>query len=154
MHDNLRGGMEVAGRLPWDATAYAHADVRVTHCQAFDNTGDPAYFKNHSGSGIVLYQVDGGLMEDCAAWNNGALCRASGGGVGLWTCASRRVVIQHCESFANRTSGGDGGGFDLDGGSVDCVLQYNYSHDNDGPGLMVYTYPYASHTDSRQRRSL
>jgi hypothetical protein len=147
MRHNLRGGMEVAGRLPWDATAYAHADVQVSHCQAFDNTGDPAYFKNHSGSGMVLYQVDGGVMEDCAAWNNGALCRASGGGVGLWTCASRRVVIQHCESFGNRTSGGDGGGFDLDGGCEDCALQYNYSHDNDGPGLMVYTYPYASHTD-------
>jgi hypothetical protein len=147
MRDNLRGGMEVAGRLAWDSPIYAHADVRVSHCQAFDNTGDPTYLKNHSGSGIVLYQVDGGVMEYCTAWNNGALCRSSGGGVGLWTCASRRVIIQNCESFANKTSGGDGGGFDIDGGSVECVLQYNYSHDNDGPGLMVYTYPYASHTD-------
>jgi hypothetical protein len=148
MRDNLRGGMEVAGRLPWDSPRYAHADVRVSYCQAFDNTGDPNYQKNHSGSGIVLYQVDGGLMEHCLAWNNGALCRTGGGGaVGLWTCASRRVVIQHCESFGNKTSGADGGGFDIDGGSEDCVLQYNYSHDNDGPGLMVYTYPYASHTD-------
>ena len=111
----------------------------VTHCQAFDNTGDPTYLKNHSGSGIVLYQVDGGVMEDCAAWNNGAFAAPAGGGVGLWVCASRRVVIQHCESFANRTSGGDGGGFDIDGGCQDCVLQYNYSHDNDGPGLMVYS---------------
>jgi Right handed beta helix region len=147
MHDNLRGGMEVAGRLPWDSTVYAHADVHVSHCQAFNNTGDPAYLQNHSGSGIVLYQIDGGVMEYCTAWNNGALCRSSGGGVGLWTCASRGVVIQHCESFGNKTSGGDGGGFDLDGGCVDCALQYNYSHDNDGPGLMVYTYPYASYTD-------
>jgi hypothetical protein len=148
MHDNLRGGMEVAGRLPWDATAYAHADVRVSHCQAFDNTGDPTYLKNHSGSGIVLYQIDGGVMEYCTAWNNGALCRSrGGGGVGLWTCASRHVVIEHCESFGNRTSDSDGGGFDIDGGSVDCVLQYNYSHDNDGPGLMVYTYAYASRLD-------
>jgi hypothetical protein len=147
MHDNLRGGMEVAGRLPWDSTAYAHADVLVTHCQAHDNTGDPTYLKNHSGSGMVLYEVDGGVMEYCAAWNNGALCRSSGGGVGLWTCASRHVFIQYCESFGNRTGGADGGGFDIDGGSVDCVLQYNYSHDNDGPGLMVYTYPYASFTD-------
>ena len=142
MHDNLRGGMEVAGRLPWDATVYAHADVLVSHCQAFDNTGDPTYLKNHSGSGMVLYEVDGGVMEYCTAWNNGGLCRSSGGGVGLWTCASRRVVIQYCESFGNRTSGADGGGFDIDGGSLDCVLQYNYSHDNDGPGLMVYTYPF------------
>jgi len=30
---------------------------------------------------------------------------------------------------------------------VDCALQYNYSHDNDGPGLMVYTYPYSSFAD-------
>lgn len=148
LRDNLRGGMEVAGRLAWDSPAYAHADVRVEHCQAFDNTGDPNYLKNHSGSGIVLYQVDGGVMEHCQAWNNGTLCQSSGGGgVGLWTCASRRVVIQHCESFANRTSSADGGGFDIDGGCVECVLQYNYSHDNDGPGLMVYSYPYASHRD-------
>lgn len=148
MHDNRRGGMEVAGRLPYDATNYAHADVQVSRCRAFDNTGDPARLDNHSGSGMVLYQVDGGVIEHCEAWNNGAECRSKGGGpVGIWTCASRRVVIQHCESFANRTSAADGGGFDLDGGCVDCVLQYNYSHDNDGPGLMVYSYPYASHAD-------
>ena len=146
--ENLRGGMEIAGRLPYDSPAYVHADVTITHCRAFDNTGDPNYMKNHSGSGIVLYQVDGGLMDHCTAWNNGGLCRSrTGGGVGLWTCSSRRVVIQHCESFRNRTSSADGGGFDIDGGSENCVLQYNYSHDNDGPGLMVYTYPYAQHPD-------
>ena len=147
MHDNLRGGMEVAGRLPYDSSRYAHFDVHVSRCRAFNNSGDPDYLKNHSGSGIVLYQVDGGLMEGSTAWNNGTLCHSQGGGVGLWACASRRVVIQHCESFANKTSGADGGGFDLDGGCEECVLQYNYSHDNDGPGLMVYTYPYASYKD-------
>lgn len=147
MRDNLRGGMEIAGQLPYDSPSYAHQDVQVTHCRAYSNTGDPTYLKNHSGSGIVLYQVDGGLIDHCVAWNNGALCRSSGGGVGLWACASRGVTIQHCESFANRTSGADGGGFDLDGGSVECVLQFNYSHDNDGPGLMIYSYPYASHRD-------
>ena len=148
LHDNLRGGMEIAGRLPIDATNYAHADVIVTDCMAWGNTGDPNYLKNHSGSGIVLYQVDGGLMDRCVAWNNGAQCRnKGGGGVGLWTCASRDVVIQHCESFANQTSGADGGGFDIDGGCIRCVLQYNYSHDNAGPGLMVYTYAYAAYSD-------
>lgn len=71
LRDNLRGGMEIAGRLPYSSTNYAHADVQVSRCQAFNNTGDPTYLKNHSGSGIVLYQVDGGIMEQCAAWNNG-----------------------------------------------------------------------------------
>jgi hypothetical protein len=148
MRGNLLGGMEIAGRLPWNAPNYAHADAQVTECRAFDNTGDPNYHKNHSGSGIVLYEVDGGVIDRCVAWNNGALNGSGGGGpVGLWTCASRRVVIQHCESYGNKTKGADGGGFDIDGGSEECVLQYNYSHDNDGPGLLVYTYPYASRTD-------
>ena len=147
LHDNLRGGMEIAGRLPWDSPLYAHSDVVVRRCRAHDNSGDPDYTKNHSGSGMVLYQVEGGVIEDCRAWANGQQCHHGNGGVGIWSCASRGVVIQHCESFANRTSGGDGGGFDLDGGSIDCVLQYNYSHDNDGPGLMAYTYAYASHAD-------
>ncbi len=148
LHDNLRGGMEVAGRLPYDTAEYAHADVVVERCRAYDNTGDPNYARNHSGSGIVLYQVDGGVMRRCTAWNNGALGdNRAGGGVGLWVCAARRVAIEECESFGNRTRGLDGGGFDLDGGCEECLLQYNYSHDNDGPGLMVYTYPYASHHD-------
>lgn len=148
LHHNLRGGMEIAGRLPYDSPLYAHADVRVSYCDAYENSGDPNYARNHSGSGMVLYQVDGGSMDHCRAWRNGELCRSkSGGGVGLWTCASRRVVLQHCESFENKTGGKDGGGFDLDGGCVECVLQYNYSHDNDGPGLMVYTYAYASYSD-------
>lgn len=148
MHDNLRGGMEVSGRLPYDAKRYALEDVAVTYCRAYNNTGDPNYLKSHSGSGIVLYQVDRGLIDHCVAWNNGALCQSpGGGGVGLWTCASRQVVIQHCESYANKTRIADGGGFDIDGGCEECVLQYNYSHDNDGPGLMVYTYPYASFSD-------
>lgn len=145
---NKRGGLEVAGKLPWDAKYYAHKSVVVSECVAFDNPGDPAYSKNHSGSGLVVYQVDGGRIEKCAAWNNGENCPAAGGGpVGIWTCASRNVTIEFCESFGNRTRGLDGGGFDIDGGSEQCVLQYNYSHDNMGPGLMVYTYPYASHSD-------
>ena len=147
---NRKGGLEVAGKLPWDSTQYAHKNVIISECRAFENPGDPNYTQNHSGSGIVLYQVDGGRIEKSAAWNNGELCPAAGGGpVGIWTCASRHVVIEYCESFSNRTQGLDGGGFDIDGGSESCILQYNYSHDNEGPGLMVYTYPYASNRDRR-----
>lgn len=148
LRDNLYSGISVEGRLPYDSKLYSHADVEISDCQAYGNTGDPNYLQNHSGSGILFYQVDGGSINRCAAWQNGALCRSwRGGGVGIWTCASRRVTIQGCESFSNKTSVADGGGFDIDGGSEECVLQYNYSHDNDGPGLMVYTYAYAPYTN-------
>jgi hypothetical protein len=57
------------------------------------------------------------------------------------------VVIQHCEAYGNRSGARplDGGGFDLDGGVVESVMQYNYSHDNDGAGYLVYSYKDAPH---------
>src|SRR5688572_4894865 len=47
MHRNLTGGLEVGGKLPWDAKLYAHKNVTVSECRAFDNTGDPNYTQNH-----------------------------------------------------------------------------------------------------------
>src|SRR5262249_45971791 len=41
-------------------------------------------------------------------------------------------------SYGNETSSStDGGGFDFDWDVNDSVMQYNYSHDNDGPGYML-----------------
>ena len=57
-----------------------------------------------------------------------------------------RLTIQSCESYGNRTGGAaDGGGFDLDGGVTNSVIQYCYSHDNDGPGFMAWNYAGAPH---------
>ncbi|MGC3974336.1 MAG: hypothetical protein QM771_08160 [Nitrospira sp.] len=71
----------------------------------------------HSGSGIILGNVDSGVIEWSKAYENGRLGNA---GVGIWTYDSTKVAIQHNESFANHTSGdADGGGFDLDGGVTD-----------------------------------
>ena len=61
-----------------------------------------------------------------------------GGPVGIWTWDSNRVVIQYNESHHNRTgSPKDGGGFDLDGGVQNSIVQYNYSHNNDGAGYLL-----------------
>ena len=39
----------------------------------------------------------------------------------------------------------DGDGFDFDGGCTHCLMQYNYSHDNQAAGFLVYTYKDAPH---------
>ncbi len=58
------------------------------------------------------------------------------------------MIIQYCESHHNRAGGRwDGGGFDFDGGTTNSILQYNYSHDNDGAGYMIYSYKNSPHTD-------
>jgi hypothetical protein len=161
-HHNVFYGILVAG--PWDddhseavtqgpqdaglRSGYTNREVRITGCRAWRNAGDPDYRKNHSGNGILLADTDGGLIERCTAWENGRLCtKAPGGPCGIWAAGSNRVTIQFCESYRNHTGAGspDGDGFDFDGGMTNSVMQYNYSHDNDGYGYLLYNYPGAPH---------
>jgi len=147
-HDNAYYGILLTGDWDARATRYANANVRIVGRRVFDNPGDPLYHENHSGSGILVEDCDGGLVDRCVAFENGALCNdAPGGPCGIWTAVANRVTIQNCESYRNRTQAADGDGFDLDGGCTGCVLQYNYSHDNDGAGYLVYTYAGAPHRD-------
>jgi hypothetical protein len=141
-------GIWVSG--PWWAgktSGYANQNVTISDSIAYENPGDPAYKDNHSGNGILLDDTDGGLIDHCTAWHNGAANGSTQGGpVGIWADESNRVTIQFCESYNNRTGGAaDGGGFDLDGGVTNSVLQYNYSHGNDGAGYLVWSYWGAVH---------
>jgi hypothetical protein len=145
--ENTYNGIYVDGAEKAGATGYANRDVAIIECTAADNPGDPLYTANHSGNGILLADADVGLIDHCVAHDNGAAnAGRTGGPVGIWTYASNRVTIQSCESYGNRTGGAaDGGGFDLDGGVTRSVIQYCYSHDNDGPGLLVWNYEGAPH---------
>lgn len=127
---------------PKNPSHYANEDVTIRRCQAYDNPGDPSFLENHSGNGILLTHTDRGLIEHSQAWNNGTRCFAeSGGPAGIWTWASNRVTIQYCESHHNKSPRKDGVGFDFDGGVTNSVMQYNYSHDNEGTGYLLYTHP-------------
>jgi len=65
----------------------------------------------------------------------------SGGPVGIWTWDSKDVIIRLCESHHNKTNNKkDGGGFDIDGGCINCIVQYNYSHDNYAAGYGIYQF--------------
>jgi hypothetical protein len=141
-HDNGDVGIRFEGQFDPASTSYAHSDVYVGWCKAYNNGGIPNKGSN-SGTGIILGDVDGGTIERSIAWNNGGLCNFSGGGpIGIWAWDSNAVVIQSNESYANKTGGNslDGGGFDLDGGCTNSILQYNYSHDNDGAGYLMYQF--------------
>ncbi|WP_276499286.1 right-handed parallel beta-helix repeat-containing protein [Pontibacter litorisediminis] len=142
VHDNGDAGI-----LVWAEGNYkAHRNVYVGFTKAYNNAGIPTKTKSHSGNGIILGGVDGGIVEYCEAYNNGWLnAWTSGGPVGIWCYASNNVIIQYNESHHNKTgTSKDGGGFDLDGGSTNCILQYNYSHDNEGAGYLLAQYSGAS----------
>lgn len=136
LHGNARSGLFTYAQVP-----NVHQQVYVGHVRAFDNPGIASAASN-SGSGIILASVDGGTIERSVAYNNGRLCVSTGGPVGIWTYDSTRVVIQYNESFGNRTGASwDGGGFDLDQNVSDSIVQFNYSHDNDGAGYLLAQSP-------------
>lgn len=148
VHQNEYFGILITGYYVEDPTTYANSNVYVGYCKMYDNPGDPEFLVTHSGSGILMLDVDGGMIEYCEAYNNGYDCRSRAGGpVGIWACVANNVIIQYCESHHNRTGGrADGGGFDFDGGTTNSIMQYNYSHDNDGPGYLICSYEDAPHT--------
>jgi hypothetical protein len=119
----------------------AHTNITISHNQAYNCTGKSGG-DNWTGSGIVISEVGTALVEYNVAHDNGANSTRSNGPVGIWTYDSTGVTIQFNESYHNLTGGGggDGGGFDLDGGVVNSVMQYNYAHDNVGAGYQIEAY--------------
>jgi hypothetical protein len=144
IHGNGLNGVQTAGIFQTGGSAhYPHKNLTIRDVRAYDNSGLPGQ-SSHSGSGIIVAFVDGALVEYCEAYENGALNDAPGGGpIGIWAWEANNVNLQFNESHHNRSGGGDGGGFDLDGGVTNSVMQYNYSHDNVGAGYGMFQFDYA-----------
>lgn len=138
VHDNGEAGIST-----YAEQLNAHHNWYVGNCKAYNNSGRAEITNTHTGNGIVLSGIDGALIEKCEAFNNGWLnANPNGGPVGIWGWCCNNLIIQDCESHHNHSgTAHDGGGFDLDGGCTNSILQYNYSHDNDGPGYLIAQYP-------------
>ena len=118
-----------------------NTNVRITNCEAHYNKGIPGR-QPHSGHGILAAGFVGGLIENCKASFNG--WQGTNGNIAIWVHDCDSAVIQYCEAWATKSNGADGGGFDLDGGCTNSMIQYCYSHDNDGEGYLAYPYSYES----------
>jgi hypothetical protein len=141
VHDN--GDVGIASSGPFTSgDGHSHRDFRIQRVRVHHNRGLTAK-SEHTGSGIVLADVDGALVERSVAYENGEFNDAAGGGFGIWTWDSNAVVLQYNEAHGNRSRTADGGGFDLDGGVTNSRVQYNYSHDNDGAGFGAFQFPFA-----------
>lgn len=134
-----------AGYGVLSAGGYSHTNVTITNCVSYNNTGTAAT-TNWTGSGITIGETNGATVQYCEAYNNGANGTSPNGPVGIWTYDSKAVTIKYCEAYLNKTGigKGDGGGFDIDGGCQDCIVEYCYSHDNMGAGFQIFNYADAS----------
>lgn len=132
-HENGFAGISAGGRTS--------RRLYIGYSLAENNPGDPTVRDNHSGNGIVIGDVQDGVIEYCEARYNGWDMPWTGNGpVGIWAYQSDRVTIQFCVSHNNRSTAEDGGGFDFDGGMTNSVMQYNYSHGNFGAGYLICQY--------------
>jgi len=136
-HDNKKDGINIYGFNTINSVGYCHQNVYIGYSIAYNNGGDSSLTTTPTGSGIIMSNTDGGTIEYSSAYNNGFNNHSAAGPVGIWTYESNNVRIQYNESYNNRTQAGDGDGFDLDGGTTNSLMQYNYSHGNDGGGFML-----------------
>lgn len=139
-HENGAAGIAVEG--PYDSKKGSR-DLKILYCRADDNPGDPTNLTNHSGNGIVCGHCTRLLIDHCSATNNGwDMPRIGNGPVGIWCYEADSVTIRHCLAFRNKTSPGaaDGGGFDLDGGVTNSVIEDCLSYGNQGAGFCIFQY--------------
>ncbi|MBW4419317.1 MAG: right-handed parallel beta-helix repeat-containing protein [Myxacorys californica WJT36-NPBG1] len=149
-HDNGDAGIMSYGYAPAKAavrTAWPHSNFVLSRSRVYDNKGIPTKTTTFSGNGAVFGQVEGLVMEHNESFGNGSLSNGpSGGPVGLWAYDCKDVLMQFNESHHNSRGKAvaDGGGFNLDGGSVNSIVQFNYSHHNEGPGFLIAQYANAA----------
>ena len=86
------------------------------------------------GDGITPWACDGALIERNVVSNCNR--RASGYNAGIWPWSCDNTLVQYNEVFQVRGTR-DGQGFDSDGNCRNTVIQYNYSHDNEGGFVLI-----------------
>jgi hypothetical protein len=91
------------------------------------------------GDGIVLFQVENGLVEKSAAWLTGLQpVHTIGTPNGIWTWRCRTCTVQLTEGFFIDSPGVDAGVYDIDWGNDDNIVQHNYGHDAQGYCVSVF----------------
>ena len=107
------------------------------------------------GDGVVLFQVENGLIEKSAAWLTGLQpVQTIGTPNGIWTWRCRACTVRLTEGFLTDSPGVDGGVYDIDWGNDDNVIEYNYAHDAQGYCASVFAAQREITTNSIVRHNL
>ncbi len=91
------------------------------------------------GDGIIMFSVEDGLIERCAAWLTGLQpVEKIGTPNAIWTWTCRRCTVRQTEGFFIDSPGVDGGVYDIDWGNEDNIVEENYGHDAMGYCAAVF----------------
>ncbi len=131
-HDNGYGGLSI------EAHGIHVSDLYIGNVQGYHNAGAQVGQPNsgHSGFGIFLWGVIDAVVERSVAYDNGWAPGNQGEMAGIEALECNRVLLQYNESYDNHQGLTDGNGIGIDD-STNSIMQFNYTHDNDGAGLAL-----------------
>jgi hypothetical protein len=91
------------------------------------------------GDGVVLIASRDSYIDHNRAYHANYLGRTGYYNVALWPHSNINCVMQFNEAAYTHleNGGGDGEGLDVDIACVNCLVQYNYVHHNDGGGILL-----------------
>jgi hypothetical protein len=118
------------------------SDCENTSVQSRNITIQNSTVHDTYGEGITQFCSQYGTLQNNIVYRSGMQPAPTtiGTPVGLWWWESEHMVGQFNESYDNHSPANDGGGYDIDYGSTDSTMQYNYGHDNSTYCLAVFGY--------------
>lgn len=103
-----------------------------------------------AGAGFYVSYCKDGWLQNGTTSNNGA---GTSDAVGQGCFKSNNFWIRYGVSHDNTSNGNsDGDGFDLDGGNINCGVEYCLAYSNKGAGFMHYAYAGSGTWDSNTIR--
>ncbi len=129
-HTSQWAGILVGGvRHGFPPEASRNTNVVIRNSIVHDVTGD----------GIVLFQVNKGLIENSVAWRTGMQdTQTIGTPNAIWTWMCRDCTVRGNEAFLTDSPGVDGGAYDIDYGNDNNAVEENYGHDTEGYCVAVF----------------
>ncbi len=134
IHDVGYTGISITG-----AELGAFSNVSVSHSDIGSITGYRTSFGvvQGSGSGIAIVGANGGAIRENVIRDSGTI--AGGGESGIVLRQTQDFLVESNEVRDVHTQpvpAAVAAAIDIDGG-IDHVIRYNYTHDNDGPGIRL-----------------
>lgn len=109
------------------------------------------YVHDVTGGGITPMHTAGAVIERNRVERAvRGRTKTTGGNVGIWWQGNDDIVVQHNEVSHTGFNGpgSDGHGFDADADNNRSLVQYNYSHDNDGGFFLAVSFAAAPTRDT------
>lgn len=129
-HDNAGAGISLLGNYEKVATGVTLSYPRNEMVSLRNST-----VYNNGEDGAIFTSVNNSWIYDNIGYNNGALKDER---YTFWYWNSKNVYIQRNEAYEAKTPGTkDGGAYDCDWHVENCTVEYNYSHDNQGPMVLM-----------------